>query len=76
MVASSVPLVAMPRRDALPVRRLARLRSNDRRDFREGFEFEGRWWKPDDVHYVCSVRMHDFDKLPRDVRDRVNREGR
>ena len=48
----------------------------DRRDFREGFEFEGRWWTPDDVHRMCAARMEMVDQLPVELRAKLNRDGR
>ena len=48
----------------------------DRRDFREGFEFEGRWWTPDEVHRMCAARMEMVDQLPVELRAKLNREGR
>jgi hypothetical protein len=43
---------------------------------REGFEFDGKWWSPDEIHAVCKARMDNLDKAPREIRDRVNSEGR
>ena len=48
----------------------------DRRDFREGFEFEGRWWTPDEVHRMCAARMEMVDQLPVELRAKLNRDGR
>ena len=48
----------------------------DRRDFREGFEFEGRWWMPDEVHRMCAARMEMVDQLPVELRAKLNRDGR
>jgi hypothetical protein len=51
-------------------------RQQDRRDFREGFPFEGRWITPDEAHATCKARMDQIDRLPREVRDRINEKGR
>ena len=48
----------------------------NRRDFREGFEFEGRWWTPDEVHRMCAARMEMVDQLPVELRAKLNRDGR
>jgi len=48
----------------------------DRRDFREGFYFNGEWWTCEQVHAVSKARMAAFDKLPKEHRDRINKEGR
>jgi hypothetical protein len=48
----------------------------DRREFREGILFEGRWWTPDELHAKCAARMAQVDRLPRELRDRLNSDGR
>jgi len=48
----------------------------DRRDFREGIKFDGRWFTPEELHRTCKARMLAFDQLPRKLRDRINEEGR
>ena len=47
----------------------------DKRDFREGFEFNGRWWTLDEVKATCEKRMKAFDQLSKNVRDRINERG-
>lgn len=48
----------------------------ERRDFREGFLFDGRWWTPDEVHETCRLRMEAVDRLPAADRAKLNRDGR
>jgi hypothetical protein len=50
-------------------------RDDDRRDFREGFPFDGRWVAPEEAHETCRRRMEALDREPREVRDRVNEFG-
>lgn len=48
----------------------------DKRDFREGIEFMGVWYTPEQLHAICEARMRAFDRLPKKTRDRVNEKGR
>lgn len=54
----------------------ARKQPLDNRDSREGIDFMGRWFTPKEIHATCKARMEIFDQLPKEVRDRVNKEGR
>lgn len=47
----------------------------DKRDFREGLQFCGRWYTPEELHAICEARMQAFDKLPKKKRDSVNERG-
>jgi hypothetical protein len=46
------------------------------RDGREGFFFNGRWYSCDEIHQIAALRMDAFDRLPREVRDKLNRDGK
>lgn len=52
-----------------------RNRLENKKAYREGFEFEGRWITPDEAHRVCKDKMDRFDALPKEKRQIIHRLG-
>lgn len=48
---------------------------SSRNDYREGFEFEGRWITPDEAHRACKVMMDRVDALPKEAREYLHKYG-